>query len=325
MRCLSRIVLVLSCGASVLLPASARADAESARRAERLFKEGADALEHGRYDEACTKLKESSVLVPALGTQYNLGVCYELTHRPASAKQAFLRTAELATKAGKEGLAKDAHARAKKVDVLVPRLLLRLPEGATSARVRLDDTELEAKALAAPIELDPGPHQIHATAPGRTAFEAKVELAESRTTEIAVALLLPNEVKIAPPPSPPTPPPPEQPSSNFQKPIAIGVVGLGVVALGVSGFFGLQAKNKLEDSGCRDGQFCPNAAAAERLTDAKNQADLATILAIGGGVALVAGTVLYFTAPSSSPTKSAVRVVPSLSDRQGSVFLSGTF
>ena len=90
--------------------------------------------------------------------------------------------------------------------------------------------------------------------------------------------------------------------------IALGVAGLA--ALGVGGFFGLQAKSKLDESNdghCRNpGDVC-DATGLGLRSDADDAATLSTVLVIAGGVALVAGAIVFLTAPSARP-KPTLRV-----------------
>ncbi len=91
------------CAVATLLLAPARASAESAAdqaKAEALFGEGRRLLAASRFAEACPKFVESQRLDPAIGTQLNLGDCYEKTGRTASAWAVFRDAAAEAQKGG---------------------------------------------------------------------------------------------------------------------------------------------------------------------------------------------------------------------------------
>ena len=84
--------------------------------------------------------------------------------------------------------------------------------------------------------------------------------------------------------------------------------GLGLVALGVGGFFGVQAYQKNQDSlaQCRKGD--PNSCSAEGTAlrdDARSAGTRATIAMIAGGVLLGTGITLLVVAPASRETQSA--------------------
>ena len=280
--------------AILLLAAPASADGNDRARAERLFREGSELLEKGQNDEACTKLAESAALYRALGTEYNLGTCFELTHRTASAKRAYLRAAAIARQINKESIAKESYARARKMDSLIPKLVVKMPSETEGATVLCDGNPIVAGDV---IELDPGPHLVKATAPGKGPFDARVELSESKTTEVFVSFTT----------AAPTPKPEEQaekkkaPASEGGADPAtlVGLVvgGAGVVVLGVGAYFAIHAKGEKDDSGCVDGRRCPDQASADRLAGAKSDANLATAFVVGGAVLATAGAVILFADP----------------------------
>jgi hypothetical protein len=68
-----------------------------------------------------------------------------------------------------------------------------------------------------------------------------------------------------------------------------------------------------------DGLVCPPDAAAD-IEDAGSKADLATVLGIGGTALVVAGAVLYFTAP-----REGVAVAPMASATTAGMSISGRF
>lgn len=335
--CWTMALAVLCVGLCASSSARAAEPTSPSARAERLFKEGSEALERGRYDEACSKLAESESITVALGTEFNLGVCLELTHKPASAKRAFLLAANLAKQAGKESLAKDASTRAKKMDLATPRLVIRAPSDAGPTLAVKCDGKLAEKAAADPnessgseprpkyvLELDPGSHRVEATSEGRPPFSATVDLAESRTTEITIAFGASSAVQT----SKPTgdrgkTPPPREPEGPPWKVIGLGVLGVGVVTLGVATYFGLSAKSGLDDSGCRDGRVCPDQASLDRLNDAHRDADVSTVLVVIGGVLAGGGAALFFAAPQGSAAqKGGLRVQPAASPSQATLTLS---
>ena len=80
----------------------------------------------------------------------------------------------------------------------------------------------------------------------------------------------------------------------------MGVAAVGVVGIGVGGYFALHAKSASDASGCTDGRSCPDQASADRLRSAKSDADLATVLFIAGGALAVTGGVIFLVAPSKS-------------------------
>jgi tetratricopeptide (TPR) repeat protein len=317
-----RLALLVST-AVVLVVSSARAEPAAGKRAERLFKEGSDALAQSRYDEACPKLEESNRLEPALGTEYNLAVCLELSHRPAAARKLYKHVVQLATKAGKLTLVKEATDRASKLDATVPRLVMRVPANVKASTVKLDGEPIEPESLATVWELEPGSHTIVITAEGQEPFEKKVEAREGRTLEVTATF---TPVRTAAPqaPSAPAPQPRAQTASEpFPwKWVGLGAAGVGVLGLGAGGYFALSAKNARDESGCRDDGHCSSEAAANRLRDAKSSADLSTVFVIAGATLVTAGLVVFFVAPGTDG-KRAVEAAVALSPT--GVALRGTW
>lgn len=297
--------------AAVANVTAASADPASARQADKLFKQAADALAQKHYDEACPKLEESDRLERAVGTEYNLAVCYELSHKTASARRKYLEAAAFARQSGKESTAKEATERAKKLDLVVPRLVLRAPaEKPAGASLRCDGQALDAEAWKRPIELDPGAHRVIVMADGFATFDKVVALVESETTDLQV-VFTPLAGGASPAAATPAKPEPgaDQASTGGApfpwKWVGVGAAAVGVVGIGVGGYFALHAKSESDDSGCTNGRTCPDEASASRLRTAKSDADLATILFVAGSVLTVGGGLLYFLAPSPSPSSGA--------------------
>ena len=297
----------------------ASADPASARQADKLFKQASDALALKHYDEACPKLEESNRLERAVGTEYNLAVCYELSHKTASARRKYLDAAAFARQSGKETTAKEATERAKKLDLVVPRLVLRAPaDRPAGATLRCDGQALDAEAWKKPVELDPGAHRVIVMADGFATFDKVVTLVESETTDLQVVFtpLAGGASSGAPAPAKPDPGADRGSTNDGAFPwkwVGLGAAAVGVVGLGAGGYFALHAKSGSDDSGCANGRTCPDEASADRLRSAKGDADLATVLFVAGGVLTVGGGLLFFLAPAPSAgasTSSATRPPP---------------
>lgn len=297
----SALVACAFAAAVELAPAIASADAASAKRADELFRQAIDAQEKGRYEEACAKLEESNRLERAVGTEYNLAACYEVVKRTATARRVYLGVVDLATKTGKTSTAKKARDRAEKLERLVPRLVLRAAPSAKGATITLDGKSVDPSALGSAMELDPGRHAIVAKAEGRVPFETNVELGEGQRTEVVIALdptekREPTTTTIAPAITGPS-----NEGRDAGPPVLLyagfAAAGVGVVSLGIAGYFTLSASSAKDESGCRDGRFCPDQASADRLRDAQSDGNLATIFAVTGGVLVVAGAALVVLAP----------------------------
>lgn len=136
----------------------------------------------------------------------------------------------------------------------------------------------------------------------------------------------------------PAAPPPDRPDPVWR---ATGLVlgGLGVVSLGVSGAFALQAKSKNDESDkyC-SGRECTDPRGPELADDAVSAANVSTITFGAGLAALVGGAVIFFAGPTISGAGSAaspapraaagtssLRAVPSLGPQLTGLSLTGAW
>jgi hypothetical protein len=114
------------------------------------------------------------------------------------------------------------------------------------------------------------------------------------------------------------PPPVDERSGTRRKRsrvlLAAGVAGAGVIALGTGGILGWSAKSLYDEQfEARGGMppACTRPASGpaecsdeglEAVERARGRSAIATVAAIGGGVLVVAGAVLYYTAPRERVT-----------------------
>ena len=84
---------LVSCAIALLLTTSAKARADDATTADKLFEEANALAAVGRYAEACPKLAESQRIEPAVGTQFNLADCHEHLGQTATAFALFSEVA----------------------------------------------------------------------------------------------------------------------------------------------------------------------------------------------------------------------------------------
>jgi hypothetical protein len=289
--------------------------------AEALFIDGRNLMAEGRLEEACPKFEASQRLEPGLGTMLNLAQCYEKTGRTASAWAQYREAIPLARAAGspeREGLALE---RSKLLESRLSTLTIRT--GGAALDVRRDGVSVASAELGTPIPLDPGPHKVEATAPGKAPWSTTINVGAEAAS---LAVDVPN-LEAAPAGSAPVAAPPPvvadsgAPHGSVQKPLAIGVAAVGVVGLGLGTYFGLAAGSKWDDAkaGCRDYPYDCSQAALDQQRSATSQARASTIAFIVGGVAVATGAVLWLTAGSGEEKKTAIGVGP------GSVVLKGRF
>ena len=297
---------------AVFIAGSAHAEEkESVATATALFDEAVSLMDKGKYAEACPKLVKSQEIAPSGGTLLALGECYERTGRNASAWLAFREAAARAAAAGKKDAESAAIERAARIAPSMSRLTIRVTEAATmqGVEVRRDGVPLKNAELGSSSPLDPGTHVIEAIAPGHRTWSARVVLASSGTTEVtvpALELVPPGQENSAPPAPPRTP---DDPGAS-QRSVALLVGAGGLALLGVGAAFGIIAGSTNADAlaSCNT-QVEPTRCDQRGLDltdDARTQALLSTIFVVAGGAAVVAGGVLWITAPVKvTPTASA--------------------
>jgi hypothetical protein len=163
--------------------------------AEALFQEGRRLLENGDAATACPKLAESLRLDEATGTLLALAMCHEFEGRLASA---WAEYAEVIVRAQREGRPDREQAARRSVRALEPRLstlTVEVPDAAAAVdglRVERDGVALAAPAWSTAVPVDPGPHVVGASAPGRRPWSAALQIgAVADRTAVTVPVLDP--------------------------------------------------------------------------------------------------------------------------------------
>lgn len=214
-------------------------DKSAQKRARDLFYEGVKLLDSGRYREACTKLEDSLLAFPGTGTRGKLAECYEKRGMLASAYELYREVERLARDVGDER-AKVARERANMLEPKVPRLVI---EPGTSASlpgfvVALDGKPLKRSSLGIALFVDPGRHEIIASAPGRepwrTTFQAM--LGKSRSVQLP-------DLQPAKPETPGSKPG----ASSMTRKAGWALVGAGTIAAAIGLGFGAYALVNSDD------------------------------------------------------------------------------
>jgi hypothetical protein len=305
-------------------PAFAQAPSNKAA-AEALFIDGRNLMAQGKHAEACPKFEASQKLEPGIGTMLNLAQCYEATGRTASAWAQYREAIPLARAAGSREREDFALERSKALESRLSTLTIRAMGGGADGvalSVRRDGVSVDPAELGTPIPVDPGPHQVEASAPGKAPWSTKVQVTgDAASVSIDIPKLDETPAGSTPPSAAPAASPdPGTQHGSIQKPLAIGVAAVGLVGLGIGTYFGLSAGSKWDDAkaACRDYPYDCSAEALDNQSSASSQATISTVAFIAGGVAVAAGAVLWLTA-GSGEGKTTVGVGP------GNVVLKGRF
>jgi hypothetical protein len=297
---------------ALLAPVPAHAQEDRKAAAEGLFDEGLKLFDAGRYPEACAKFEASQRLDPATGTLLNVARCLEKSGKTASAWATYREVQALAGREGDARRQQVAREREKVLEGHLSRLVIVVPADQAHVAIRRDGTAMDPAEWGVPVPVDPGPHEVEVSAPGKQTSKHTVVVGpEAQVTETVAPL------EAVPPPRelPPVPVVPSAPaSSSLQRALALAAGAVGLVGAGTGAYFGVDASSKWNDARnrCPAGGHC-DAAGASLSQDAGAAADRATASFVVAGIALAAGVVLWLTAPSSSPVesgKTAVRITP---------------
>ncbi|HEX8790836.1 MAG TPA: hypothetical protein VF765_07775 [Polyangiaceae bacterium] len=327
----ARSLSLLALPALFLLPRVARAGDPAA--AEQLYDEGKRLMTSGHYADACPKLEQSQKLDAGIGTQFHLADCWQHLGKTASAWALFREVASEARASGQGSRARVAKDRADALEPFLSKLVIAPGVSSTipGLVIRRDGTEVPREAWASPVPVDPGTHEVLASAPDKQAWQTSIDVeGQGKVVTVDVPVL----ADVAPPPPPPVaavpPPLPPQPTQAVapapaptprrdigvtsampmsEQPVlqnrggaqrAIGwvLVGAGLVGLGVGTYFGVHWIQDRETANLH----CPNGACDSigiaNNDDADNQVRYIVASAGGGLASLIIGTVLVTTAPS---------------------------
>lgn len=318
------------------VPAHAQ-DAQTQAMGRSLFNEAVALFNKGDYESACLKFEASLKAFPGIGTRGKLAECYEKAGRVASAWQTYREVAQLATKSGDATREQVAAERAKALEPKLSYVTVVIPpvNDVAGLVVKRNGREVERSKLGVADPIDPGSVIFDLSAPGKKQLRKIVPVKESARVTFEVPALAPEDaphgvapVEPAPAPVAPTTEPPAYVQSDppqWQKPVGIVAMGLGAVGLGVGTVFGLSASSTYDgafDTGaCNRGDNTCDRAGQEKIDDARSKASLSTVFFIAGGVLAASGIVLFLTAPSSSrPRSTGLYVTPAL----GGAVVGGT-
>src|SRR4051812_17855482 len=134
--------------------------------AQQLFNQGRELAKNNDWAAACPKFEASLRYDPALGTRLNLATCYEKVGKIASAWGIYRDAAELAGKAGDPKRRDYALKQAVALEKRLPRLTITASAQTAGLAVTRDGVPIDPSAFGTPLYVDPGSHEIKASAPG---------------------------------------------------------------------------------------------------------------------------------------------------------------
>ncbi len=284
------------------------------------------------FKRALEKFKVAYALVPSPITAYEVGRAYVDAGLLVEGYEKLVEASNMPPKPSESAEAKKARGEAKQfADDTAPRIpsisvkLDNAPTNGAAVVVTVDERTIPTDALAAPLKVNPGIHEIVATVEGATPKRKSVSVDEAEAK--TVTLKLPD----APKPTSETSKRPTRDRTTRVEPasgastwtyVGFTVAGVGLVVGGVTGVLALSKASTLDGDGCTPDHRCPTAASGDvssynALRFASFASFAVAIVGVGIGVGgLVVGG-------SKEQPKRGVVVTPWIG--LGSVGLRGAF
>jgi hypothetical protein len=289
---------VLAVLATLVAPAAADPTAADRAEATRLFEQGRTLLKDEKFAEACSAFKQSFALDPAPGTQVNLGDCALRDGQVSKAWRLYDAAARDYDKSNRAAGAKFARDAAAALTSRLTTVVVRVDEPDVSGlAVHVADVDVPSKSEVV-VLVDPGKIEVTARAPGHPPFAVSIEGVAGKRVTVRIPGW-DSTTSERPEPSPAG----RRAPGRVKAAIWVGVGGGALLAGSI--VLGLVARSTYNDvladaNGCFEtmqGLFCKTTEAQDRVNGAILNANIATGLAIAGGVAVAAGAIVYLTAP----------------------------
>ena len=304
---------------------NASAGAAEAASAQVLFEEGKRLVAASSFEAACPKFAESQRLDPAAGTLIHLANCYEKIGKTASAWATFLDAMGAARQQSRTDWAELARTRA---DALLPRLsrltiAIREQPSTPGLIVKRDGTLFAEPSLGTAFPVDPGPHTIELSAPGKKSKIITIVVHDGEQATVPLPALEPeagagggaplrvsNDVRDA---------------GSSRATLGYVLGGVGLLGIGVGSVTGLVALGKNNDAKalCPAPGRCASREGVDANGSAQSLGTVSTIAFVAGGLGLATGAVLVLTS-RRTPSAARVEVTPILGQTNG-LLVGGAF
>lgn len=217
-RLAATLLVVAAATASVTAAGTARADAgpgaADSKAARDSFTDAVKDEDAGRWSDALDKLHRVASIKLTPGIRYHLALCEEHLGHLVTALDAFTAAQAEARGAGARDVLRLVGKHLDDLGPRVPRLTVRVLPADATATVKLDGNPLPATSVGTPIPVDPGTHQLEASAEPRPPAVATVTLQERDVTSIDLKLGdVPPAVPVATPAGAAAPAPPSSPAA----------------------------------------------------------------------------------------------------------------
>ncbi|MDB4960935.1 MAG: Tetratricopeptide 2 repeat protein [Myxococcales bacterium] len=309
---------------AIVLLLSASTTAQPKPEGTRLFEEGRELAKAGKYAEACERFEWSLAIDRAPGTTLNYGDCLE---KLGQLRKAFMMYDEASREFDRASDARAGFARERASAVLgrLGTILVKIADPAIPGLV----VELASQSVPPRREMterfEPEEIVVTARAPGRQPFRASalvvagttviVEVPVLEGLDVAPAVQAPRVVRVM-----------GGGRSRGRVRLAFGLGVGGGVALIASSIIGIRAKQDYDavatgpDCSRTGGPLVCSPDAASKIESAGSSADLATGVAVAGGLLVGTAVIVYVTAP-----REALTVTPTASASTVGMAISGRF
>lgn len=270
----------------------------------------------GTLANSCVSLEVQLVQEPDPALRVELADCYSQLARTASAWAQYREAASAAREAGLPELEATARLRAKALESELSYVTVHTWKG-QPVMVTQDGAPVDETVLGTAMPLDPGPHSISASAPGKRGWSKRIVLG-GRSDHVEVSVpVLPDDMTAAGPDLTLVPPPPPESAltpaiDSIQRTLGLVAGALGIAGVATGTLFGLKAASDWSDTKeqCRAFPYCGEDG-ARLANQAKTSALISTIGFATGIAGLSGGALLWFTAPAQekqTPTRVGVGV-----------------
>ncbi len=206
-------------------------------------------------DRGCGVLEQSYALRQRGDTLLNLAECHRRQGKTATAWREFDEAIRVATAVEFSEAIKAAQVHRDGLAKLLSELVIETPVGADRPEglvVVLDGKPLPEQQWGETLYVDPGVHNVEATAPNHRPFSGSAEVKNAGGRSLIVVKL----EFIPPPPPAPKPPPPKPPPPVMVEPevpiwaLVVGGAGLALMGASVPFLLDSQAAGDLLDANC---------------------------------------------------------------------------
>lgn len=284
--------VVVSSALFFAAPRASAAPLTDRQVAQSLFEQARELMAKGDYVKACPMLAESQRLDPGGGTRLNLALCYEGEGKLATAQLELNDALGQAVKDGRSDRETIAREHLAALASRVPKLTLVAPaQPVRGLVIELDGITMSAAASGVSLPVDPGPHEIRASAPGYVAWTSSPKLREAESLRVQVpALVKVGAVAERPAPAAAAPAPASpvverksfNPTAGFSTAswVFVGVSAAALTASIVTGVIALNTRSDFEKRCLPARDFCANPKDAELAISARTFAWVSTGLLV---------------------------------------------